>query len=109
MRVTSVESTELFVGTTEQPRQVVTVELDHAPCRRVRLTVAGPGIAGEALATADDHGSVRVEIPVTAAGLAPGDRREITVTAEDGTQVARHTAEFTAAEPGWTMFMVSHF
>ncbi|MFF3330891.1 NEW3 domain-containing protein [Streptomyces sp. NPDC002888] len=109
MRVTSVESTELFVGTAEQPRQVVAVELGHTPGRSVRLTVEGPGVTGESLATTDDDGTVRAEVPVTAAGLAPGERREITVTAEDGAQVVRHTAEFTAAEPGWTMFMVSHF
>lgn len=37
MRVTSVESTELFVGTTEQPRQIVAVELSHTP--------AGPSVS----------------------------------------------------------------
>ncbi|MFG2129883.1 NEW3 domain-containing protein [Streptomyces sp. NPDC048751] len=109
MRVTSVESTELFVGTAEQPRQVLAVELSHVPGRSVRLTVEGRGVAGEAVATTDDDGALRAEIPVTAEGLAPGDRRGITVTAEDGSHVARHSAEFTAAEPGWTMFMVSHF
>ncbi|WP_037671754.1 NEW3 domain-containing protein [Streptomyces griseus] len=112
MRVTSVESTELFVGTAEQPRQVLAVELSHAPGRSVRLTVEGPGVTGEVRATADDDGTVRAEVPVTAPHLAPGDRRPVTVTAEDpedGTRVVRHSAEFTAAEPGWTMFMVSHF
>lgn len=33
MRLTAVESTELFTGTTEQPRQVVAVELSHTPGR----------------------------------------------------------------------------
>src|ERR671918_214151 len=80
MRVTSVESTELFVGTTAQPRQVVAVELSHTPGRTVRLTVEGPGLAGQTQATAAD-----------------GDR------------LAHQTADFTVAEPGWTMFMVSHF
>ncbi|WLW51490.1 NEW3 domain-containing protein [Streptomyces sp. YU58] len=108
MRVSLVESTELFVGTTEQPRQVVAVELSHTPGRTVRIAVEGPGITGEAVATTADDGTVRAEIPVTAE-LAVGERREITVTAADGDEVARHTGEFTAAEPGWTMFMVSHF
>ncbi|WKX13402.1 NEW3 domain-containing protein [Streptomyces sp. NL15-2K] len=109
MRVTSVESTELFVGTTAQPRQVVAVELSHTPGRTVRLTVEGPGLAGQTQATAADDGTVRAEIPVTADGLTPGESREITVTAADGDRLAHHTAEFTVAEPGWTMFMVSHF
>ncbi|MGW2284851.1 glycoside hydrolase family 38 N-terminal domain-containing protein [Streptomyces phaeochromogenes] len=113
MRVTSVESTELFVGTTEQPRQLVAVELSHTPGRTVRLTVEGSGVAGEALVTVADDGTARAEIPVRT-GLAPGERRDISVTATDviatdEAQVAVHPAEFTAAEPGWTMFMVSHF
>lgn len=113
MRVTSVESTELFVGTTEQPRQIVAVELSHSPGRTVRLTVEGSGVAGEALVTVADDGTARAEIPVRT-GLAPGERRDISVTATDviatdEAQVAVHPAEFTAAEPGWTMFMVSHF
>ncbi|NGO44576.1 glycoside hydrolase family 38 N-terminal domain-containing protein [Streptomyces ureilyticus] len=108
MRVTSVESTELFVGTAEQPRQVVAVELSHLPGRTVRLTVEGPGVTGEGEATTAEDGTVRAEIPV-ATDLPVGDRREITITAADGGQLAYHTSEFTVAEPGWTMFMVSHF
>ncbi|MGW1780782.1 glycoside hydrolase family 38 N-terminal domain-containing protein [Streptomyces sp. NPDC002143] len=111
MRVISVESTELFTGTEDQPRQVVAVDVEHDPGRPVRLSVAGPGVhsVGETVVTVGEDGTVRAEIAVAADGLAPGERREITVTAEDGALLARHTAEFTAAEPGWTMFMVSHF
>ncbi|MEV1066235.1 NEW3 domain-containing protein [Streptomyces sp. NPDC050263] len=111
MRVMSVESTELFTGTEDQPRQVVAVDVEHDPGRPVRLTVAGPGVhsVGETVVTVGEDGTVHAEISVAADGLAPGERREITVTAEDGALLARHTAEFTAAEPGWTMFMVSHF
>ncbi|MGW0945669.1 glycoside hydrolase family 38 N-terminal domain-containing protein [Streptomyces sp. NPDC002623] len=111
MRVMSVESTELFTGTEDQPRQVVAVDVEHDPGRPVRLSVAGPGVhsVGETVVTVGEDGTVRAEISVAADGLAPGERREITVTAEDGALLARHTAEFTVAEPGWTMFMVSHF
>ncbi|MFJ9902338.1 NEW3 domain-containing protein [Streptomyces sp. NPDC101152] len=109
MRVTAAESTELFVQAAGHPRQVVAVEIDHAPGRTVLLTVEGPDVTGDAVAMAGEDGTVRAEIPVTAEGLAPGDRREVTLTAVDGSQVARHAFEFTTAEPGWTMFMVSHF
>ncbi|MER5178145.1 NEW3 domain-containing protein [Streptomyces sp. NPDC002896] len=113
MRVTSVESTELFVGTEEQLHQVVVAEISHIPGRTARITVEGPGVrcAGETLATAGDDGTVRAEIPVTS-DLAPGEGTHVTVTAQDANNpagVARRTAAFTAAEPGWTMFMVSHF
>ncbi|KUO03455.1 NEW3 domain-containing protein [Streptomyces caeruleatus] len=111
MRVISVESTELFVGSEDHPLQVVAVEIGEAPGRTVRLTVEGPGVHGTAEATAGDDGTVRAEIPVTT-DLAPGDRTHIRVTAEDAGDPARRaeqSAAFTAAEPGWTMFMVSHF
>lgn len=111
MRVISVESTELFTGTQDEPHQVVAVDVGHDPGRPVRLSVTGPGVrsVGETAVTVGEDGTVRAEIPVAVDGLAPGDRREITVTATDGSRTARHTARFTAAEPGWTMFMVSHF
>lgn len=111
MRVISVESTELFVGTEDDPHQVVSVEIGHVPGRAVRLTVEGPGVHGTAEATTGDDGTVRAEIPVTT-DLAPGDRTHVRVTAtdaEDPARTAEHSAAFTAAEPGWTMFMVSHF
>ncbi|MFI7405079.1 NEW3 domain-containing protein [Streptomyces sp. NPDC049541] len=111
MRVTSAESTELFVGTTEHPHQVMAVELSHAPGRTARIAVVGPGVSGTAVVTTGDDGTVRVEIPVTT-DLAPGAGTHVTVTAEDAadpTQTGALTVPFTAAEPGWTMFMVSHF
>ncbi|MDO0910847.1 NEW3 domain-containing protein [Streptomyces sp. DT2A-34] len=111
MRVISVESTELFVGTEDHPQQVLAVEIGHIPGQRIRLTAEGPGVHGTAEATAGDDGTVRAEIPVTT-DLAPGDRTHIRITAEDADDPARsaeHSAAFTATEPGWTMFMVSHF
>ncbi|WP_416984728.1 NEW3 domain-containing protein [Streptomyces sp. T028] len=111
MRVISVASTELFTGTEDQPHQVVAVEVGHEPGRAVRLGVTGTDVhsVGETVVIVGEDGAGRAEIPVAVEGLVPGDRREITVTAEDGDELARRTAEFTAAEPGWTMFMVSHF
>lgn len=41
MRVISVESTELFVGTPEQPLQVVAAGIEHLAGRSVRVTVEG--------------------------------------------------------------------
>ena len=108
MRVTAALSTELFVGTAEHALQVVTAELAHVPGRPVRLRVEGPGLRGSAETVVGEDGTARAEIPVTCE-LAPGERCAIEVTAADGDQLATLTAEFTAAEPGWTMFMVSHF
>ncbi|MFF4014941.1 NEW3 domain-containing protein [Streptomyces sp. NPDC001843] len=112
MRVTSVESTELFVGPVEQPRQVVAVGVEHQPGRTVRITVEGPGVHGTCEAATGDDGALRAETPVRS-DLRPGDSTRVRVTAEDADDpaagAAGRTASFTAAEPGWTMFMVSHF
>ena len=113
MRVTSVESTELFVGSAEHPRQVVTAEIGHTAGRTVRLTADGPGVRsdGETLATVGDDGTLRAEIPLVC-DLPPGERTHVTVTAEDTDDPAEHaslTGSLLIAEPGWTMFMVSHF
>ncbi|MGW2637099.1 glycoside hydrolase family 38 N-terminal domain-containing protein [Streptomyces sp. NPDC001348] len=111
MRVTSVESTELFVGPVEQPRQVVAVGIGHEPGRTVRLTVEGTGVRGTCAAVPGADGTLRAEVPVRS-DLRPGDSTQVRITAEDAEDPARtagHTATFTAAEPGWTMFMVSHF
>ncbi|WP_329249328.1 NEW3 domain-containing protein [Streptomyces canus] len=102
MRVTAVESTELFVGTPERPLQVVAAGIEHLPGRSVHVTVEGRGV-GETVVTVGENGTVRAEIPVTGGG------GPITVTATDGDESAHGTGEFTVAEPGWTMFMVSHF
>ncbi|MDH6606643.1 alpha-mannosidase [Streptomyces sp. SAI-208] len=102
MRVTAVESTELFVGTPEQPLQVVAATVEHLPGRSVRVTAEGRG-TGETVVTVGADGTARAEIPVTGSG------GPITVTAADGGETASATGEFTVAEPGWTMFMVSHF
>ncbi|ELP62303.1 NEW3 domain-containing protein [Streptomyces turgidiscabies] len=114
MRVTSVESTELFVGSAEHPRQVVIAEIGQATAgRTVRLTADGPGVRadGETLATVGDDGTLRAEIPVVC-DLPPGERTHITVTAEETEDPGRRaslTGSLLVAEPGWTMFMVSHF
>src|SRR5690348_14239024 len=82
--------TELFVGT----RQIVRVE-DVPPGP---VVVRGDGIFGEAAGERD------VEVPVETLAE-PGTVIPIEVTAGGATQ----TGELVVAEPGWTVWMVSHF
>ena len=50
------------------------------------------------------------EIPVEiAAPYQPGSTRRVTVTVETGSGRTQAEADITVAEPGWTMWMVSHF
>ncbi|MFJ6622686.1 NEW3 domain-containing protein [Kitasatospora sp. NPDC091335] len=103
--ITAVESTDLFVGPEEAPRQVLRVRLEGPAAR---ITVRGPGVRGEATGTGP------VDVPLEISGASPGDRLPVVVSA-----FARSSAESSAeasvealldvAEPGWTMFLVSHF
>ncbi|MFF5210972.1 NEW3 domain-containing protein [Streptosporangium sp. NPDC000396] len=94
--ITAVESTDLFVGTEAAPRQVLRVTLDGPPAQ---ITVTGPALTGEAVGTGV------VEIPLEITDPVAGAELPIVVTAGE----ARAEATVTVAEPGWTMFLVSHF
>ncbi|MFE4393342.1 MULTISPECIES: NEW3 domain-containing protein [Streptomycetaceae] len=94
--ITAVESTDLFVGPEDAPRQVLRVTLEGPAAR---ITVSGPGVRGEATGTG------LVEVPLEISGASTGDRLPVTLRASDAT--AESVVE--VAEPGWTMFLVSHF
>ncbi len=101
MQVVSAESTELFVGPPDAPVQLARVAV--AGCAEpTPVRVEGDGLRGEALAEA---GQEAVEVPVVVSGPVVGERRAARAHA-GGTEAG---FEFTVAEPGWTMFMVSHF
>lgn len=95
--LTAVESTDLFTGPEHAPRQLLRVTLDGPPA--TRITVTGPGVRGEAAGTG------QVEVPLKITGAAPGARLPVTVEAGG----ARAGGVVEVAEPGWTMFLVSHF
>jgi alpha-mannosidase len=101
MQVISAQSTELFVGPPNAPLQLARV-LVTGCTEPTPVRVDGDGLSGEAVAEA---GQEVVEVPVTVRRAVVGQRRAARVQAGGaGTQF-----EFTVAEPGWTMFMVSHF
>ncbi|KHO26893.1 alpha-mannosidase [Mycolicibacterium setense] len=97
MHVTSVETTELFAGPQDAPRQLVRVRYE-ACASPTPVRISGDGLSGEAMAAAGDG---TVEIPVDVERGLPGEIRRARVGSTD--------FEFTVAEPGWTMYMISHF
>jgi alpha-mannosidase len=115
MRITGLASTDLFTGTEPQPRQVIRVTLAEPGPGPVAVTVTGPGGRTPEPATVagspqDPAGQVTAEVGVEiAAPHGPLSRLRVTATADDGTGRAALDGEITAAEPGWTMWMVSHF
>jgi alpha-mannosidase len=101
VHVISAESTELFVGPPDAPLQLARVTLSGC-AEPTRLQVDGDGLSGAALVAA---GQDVVEIPVAVAAPAAGQRRTGRVQVGD----VWSPLAFTVAEPGWTMFMISHF
>ncbi|MBB2770857.1 UNVERIFIED_ORG: alpha-mannosidase [Mycolicibacterium obuense] len=95
MHVLSAESTDLFVGPPDAPQQVVRVTYRDGGAA---VRVSGPGLEGEVSVPAGDGA---VEVPVAVRDPVPGERRDAVA--------GGHRFEFTVAEPGWTMFMISHF
>ena len=106
MRIVSVTSTELFIGEPAAPRQVVRVEVE-CPAGELRIVVSGDGVAARVTHPAG-AGRQTVEVGVACAA-APGAVIGIRVTADVGTERTTAGAELVVAEPGWTVWMVSHF
>jgi alpha-mannosidase len=115
MRIVSIESTDLFVGTAQRPLQVVRVTLanDGPAAASARIGIQGPGVRDPGpFGTHDlDPGEERAyEVPVeVVVPYQPGSTRHVTVTAYGETAGVQAEAEIAVAEPGWTMWMVSHF
>ncbi len=119
MRISSVHSTDLFRGSTARPQQVI----------KVGVVNVGPGSLGEqdTLLVTIDGPAVRTPEPELLTGLQPGAQAtlevgvEIAAPAQPGSSrpvLVRATgpssstelaADITVAEPGWVMWMVSHF
>src|SRR3954453_17699105 len=101
MRVISADSTELFVGPPDTPLQLVRVTVGDCT-EPTTIRIDGDGIEGEAEA---EPGREVLDVPVTVDPPVAGQRRAARVRVG----VTSQAFEFTVAEPGWTMYMVSHF
>jgi alpha-mannosidase len=115
MRITEVESTDLFTGSTSTPLQVV----------RVGVAATEPGEVGATVSVRVAGRSVETPAPSSVTLGEPGDNRScevsvavagpagvalpVTVIGEAAGGRVTSDATITAAEPGWTMWMVSHF
>ena len=113
MQVVNVAASQRFVGSRQEPLQVLVVDVAHTPGRRIRVTVAGVRAAGAHPVVVDvaTDGQARVEAPIRCdepVGTVCPVRVEVHDLADDREPVTAD-GEFTVAEPGWTMFMVSHF
>ncbi len=120
MRITEVASTELFCGTRDRPLQIIRVTLVNDgpgmirdPAAIVAVTVHGSGVTTPRPAEVGGlvHGEQRIAevgVDVTASAV-PGGHRHVTVVAQSASGRWEAQGQITVAEPGWTMWMVSHF
>jgi alpha-mannosidase len=118
MRIAGVESTDLFVGTAQRPLQVIRVTVVNdgpgsTSDTAAELHVRGPGVRnhGPFRITGMSQGEAETyEVPVEfSVPYQPGSTRRVTVAVQTETGHSEIEADVTAAEPGWTMWMVSHF
>jgi len=104
VQLSAAESTDLFIGDPRSPLQVVRVARSGAG----RVRVVGNGLAGAVDAPPGDG---MVEVPVRVESAVVGQTRAARAIADD--EMAGGAGEvafdFVVAEPGWTMYMVSHF
>jgi alpha-mannosidase len=112
MRITSTESTDLFTGTISRPLQItrVTLEADPGDPSDVSVRIAGAGATSPASFWISEFSGGTYEVPAEVAShVRPGTSIPVTVIAENTAQTVTAEVMITAAEPGWTMWMVSHF
>ncbi|MCB0948516.1 MAG: alpha-mannosidase, partial [Mycobacterium sp.] len=102
MEVLEAESTELFTGPGEEPLQIVRVS--HRCSIPTAVRIEGPGLQTVGDPTAQPDGAW-VEVAVRVSDPVAGQRRRARAVAGESAV----DFDFTVAEPGWTMFMVSHF
>jgi alpha-mannosidase len=119
MRISGVDSTDLFRGSTARPLQVIRVRLVNdgpgavSRTETVQVTVDGPAVSTpepEPITGLDLGVDITVEVGVEIAAPAqPGSSRQVLVRAIAPSGGAELAAAITVAEPGWVMWMVSHF
>ena len=120
MRIVSVESTDLFAGTAQRPLQLIRVTLVNegpgmlaTPAMSAAISVQGPGVRDPGpfgISDLNPGEEKAFEVPVEiAAPYQPGSTRHVTVTVTSDAGRTQAEAGLTVAEPGWTMWMVSHF
>jgi alpha-mannosidase len=120
MRIVSVESTDLFAGTAQRPLQLIRVTLVNegagmlaTPAMSAAISVQGPGVRDPGpfgISDMNPGEQKAFEVPVEiAAPYQPGSTRQVTVTVTSDAGRTQAEAGLTVAEPGWTMWMVSHF
>ena len=120
MQIGAVDSTDLFGGTPDRPRQIIRVRLVNAgpamvtdASAAVTIGIGGPGVATPepvTLTGLTPGGEVTAEVAIELTrAVAPGTVVPVLATVLGPAGTTSRPADITVAEPGWVMWMVSHF
>ncbi|MGH8873460.1 MAG: glycoside hydrolase family 38 C-terminal domain-containing protein [Acidimicrobiia bacterium] len=110
MKVLDADCTDLFVGSEKESHQVAQIRLADTLSGRAAITIEGNKVRSlqrvEVDLTADQE--KMVEVPLQIEGSV-GELLEAEVAAESESGTDHCPLQVVVEEPGWTMFMVSHF
>ena len=116
MDIVAAESTNLFIGSEAAPRQVVRVVVrgTEPPARQpARLSIQGARVRTEEPVMLGPLGpgvDVRLEIGVVIdADAVAGELLDAEIVVDDGSGAQQQPFQVAVVEPGWRMFMISHF
>lgn len=110
MKILDAHCTDLFVGSEKESHQVARIRLADTISGKAAITISGNGVSSLEQVEVDlvPDQERMVEVPLRVAGTF-GDPIEgdVVVECESGTD--HYPLQGVVEEPGWTMFMVSHF
>jgi alpha-mannosidase len=116
MDIVAAESTNLFIGTEASPRQVAVVLIrgsDAAAREPARVEIRGSRLATDGALSVGPlapNEVARLEVGVTVEDpIEAGESRDAEVVLRVGSKERRLAFDFVVTEPGWRMFMISHF
>ena len=118
IQIGGVNSTDLFGGTAAEPRQIIRVRLINSgpdlisdPRQPVTVEVTGRGVSTPepVVVTGLEPGAEPTAEVAVRADAQAGAALPVLATASFAGRTAAQAAHLTVAEPGWTMWMVSHF
>ncbi|MFL5726385.1 MAG: glycoside hydrolase family 38 C-terminal domain-containing protein [Chloroflexota bacterium] len=116
MDIVAAESTNLFIGTEESPRQVAVILVrgsDAGDREPAQVEIRGSRLATDralSVGPLAPNEVARLEIGVGVEDpIEAGESRDAEVVLRFGSDERRFTFDFVVAEPGWRMFMISHF
>src|SRR4029077_625754 len=116
MDIISAEYTNLFIGSEAAQGQVVRIVLRRtkgAAGEPAQVRIEGARVRTDAsvgIGPLGEGEEVRLEVGVTVEpSAAAGDTLDAEVVVEDGQGTRRAPFQLTVEEPGWRMYLVSHF